>query len=219
MGRPLISAFKFMPSKYANDFVSGRSIRIGTLSDFRKTEVHQLNKGDPLEGLLKIKGPGGWESDLPDNRALLLALRRRGLIVERSHLTGIEADVMLQEREHYVFCAARSFDANVASDLDLSYDCCIQIFDMISFAEAVRDALQEALSENFLPVTLGFVSYEPRIILPSADRIDTGVFYKEPRFLSQNEIRVAIPSPTPNASPLNLKIDMRLIRTRVKLFR
>jgi hypothetical protein len=151
--------YKFFERKWADEFVSGRSIRVGTISDFRNIEEHQLQKGDVNEGYLHF---GAGKETFCVGEANFLNVGRYGPIEVQSEdvfsrlfkrRTGssplnnvtfrgfTKAAVVLEVGDAYVLCLSSASSREAARTLDLKYDTCVKIGNPEMLVKSVTNSL------------------------------------------------------------------------------
>jgi hypothetical protein len=182
--------YKFMSSRFSDDFLSGRSVRLGTLGEFRNTELHRLNKGDPNEGAFNIKGDKPWTMSPTKHSAMHRALFNVGLRGTGNQFRNNGIDIRIVEPDCNVFCTARSFSEAIAQDLDDEYDICVEIKNTEAFIQALGDGIHKSYSSS--PGVLAFdpVRYDARTLPPTASSFDRSVFLKDTKFQKQDEFRI-----------------------------
>lgn len=191
-------AFKFMSNKYLDDFLSGKNIRIGTLNDFRNIEVHELDKGDPFEGVLEVvnspDGVGNFspitDYGAPEQKEVAEFIKKNtGIDLGNSKIGGAMVDVRIEAPNCLVFCSSYDCEPQVGASLDGEYDRCVRIGNYANFVHEIAIAISEKYGSKVF-IEFRPVLYVPRRVKPSATNIALSPFLKDPRFAPQKEWRV-----------------------------
>jgi hypothetical protein len=142
--------YKFVNEKYMTSLFAKGDVRLGTLHNFRNTELHGANRGDAVEGKntvhLEVKhhvGPAGGFLQ----RMLGLG---EGCEVENVLLTETR-----DWPDAYVFCASTIYSEAAFRrwNAEEGVDACYEIFDPVGFARAISLLLlSRATCNGFAPV-------------------------------------------------------------------
>lgn len=190
--------FKFMSAQYAEDLILGKSIKVGTLYDFRDSEKHGRLKADPSEGKVTLMGEPFAPTRL-DTRSMTPALRSA---LGGVTFTDCEVSVpfgraiSLSTGDCNVLCLSTEFDPKIAESLDDSYDCCVRIGSPERFIHQVADGLGRRLGVEF-QYYMGLVKYVPREIPLDSPEIFNSPFHKGENFAVQKEFRAAFLTQAP----------------------
>tara|TARA_R110002020_G_scaffold198564_2_gene399722 strand:- start:2430 stop:3098 length:669 start_codon:yes stop_codon:yes gene_type:complete len=188
-GMPAV-IYKFMPGRFAEAFLHGQSVRVGTLNEFRRTELHGLNKGDSMEGIVEVKGVDSKGTDDPEFAGVRHRLNRDGNRFRIGSITGFDTAVSFEEANINIFCASTAFDAKIAADLDPGYDRCIRIGNVQGFIAALLEGFCRA---SLCPGECwsAAVRYLDKRV-DGRDPIPDGRFCKGSEFSLQAEFRIAL---------------------------
>jgi len=137
------SAYKYLPSEYANLFLNKGKIKIGTLYDYRDIEAHGNEIGDQHEGIkTEYSHDKGTKTGNQLNR------------IEKKVFKG-GADMKFQNnrvelenisQDHFIYCVSKSFSKSILEKLNndfpkSKYDSCVEIVDIAKFIRDVSKAL------------------------------------------------------------------------------
>jgi hypothetical protein len=194
-----------MKQRRAAELVNAGSIRIGTLSDFRREEDHATGIGDAGEGTISnISGPS-WtptgDVNIPDLQLVGIP-PGQGPTFKNIGFRG--------QSEALILCLAGDLKAG---GFPPDYDTIVEIPDAQLFVDAVTRALQRAGHD------LTFVSLKRCLYAARENRLDhsttSGEWYrKPPQFADQMEYRAAwspVGAPGQAISPITLA-DRELCR-------
>ena len=184
-----VTLYKFMEPQWADALVAGSSVRIGTLEDFRKSEMHQAGKTDPDEGTIKVKGRNS-RLDIDIRNPLGKQLQKYGHNWTNSYIED-DGPVQMEVQIHnaYILSMARRSDPEVGLGIDPKYTCCVEIKDPLKMAQEITKSMQ---AKRVPLVNLSFrsVIYKERTIDETGE-LDASVFIKGPQFKLDEEYRYA----------------------------
>jgi len=141
--------FKVIDEKYADNFITGKSIRLGTLYDFRDIEKHSKGISDPNEGVAKsyISETNNLESY---EKALVRQdFKNLGLFSGPDvdlHFTN--CNIIQNYPNCFIFCSCmempdiKSFNGTIA--YESGYNAVLRINDIRALSEMLAVALQRA---------------------------------------------------------------------------
>ena len=180
--------YKFTQSRWISPFITGASARIGTASDFRRSENHTLLKGDRDEGLALFKGAENVPFD-DDKHTGGQIKKLTGVTIQGVAAGGNwRAHIAVSHGDAFILCFSLTDDRSVAAELDETYDACIAISNPLRLSLALTDAIRSSGYEVEQP-RCGPVEYKNRIAV-SGEAFDTSFFAKDPRFSNQREFRI-----------------------------
>lgn len=186
--------YKYMQKEHSESFFDTGKIRIGTLFDFRKTDVHNSVIGDENEGfqekVMQTSGSFKFEEADTDQSSFLsnFFVRKPGSVGE---LTGVlEGNWSLVHRksepDYYVYCTSTSFNPRVMIE-DFKYNSCIEIVK----ADLFINELFKAMKKHAKTGVYGNVSYS-RKQLDFRDELKfPSVMIKDSKYYYQQEHRIA----------------------------
>lgn len=203
--------YKFTESKFETDFITGKSIRIGTLSEYRKTEIYGGKTLDDMEGTVTfnteskdwVAGAEGGQKFLDDIKAQTGVQIDPGL-----RITAGEAAIAIVCPEYYILSLTSTSSKEVAASLNPNYDCCIEIGNVVGFIRGLHVAMRHALKLSVLDLIAGFVEIKPRAQILPDYMLNPHPMIKGPGFGNLAEYRLAIESPQNPAGAMLLQIDM-----------
>lgn len=121
--------YKYLPSQYAESFVSKGDLLFRNLSYFRQNEDNR--RGDPLEG---------FHRDNPDND-ITISDPKTGKILAKgdfSFLNSTNTDLI------NVFCLSKDYETKLYDEFNSDY--CIEILDAEEFIRKTRIAVKRLIS-------------------------------------------------------------------------
>lgn len=206
--------FKFMEKKYLQRFLQGRSIRIGTLHDYRKNKVYGEEVGDAKEGVREIfsEEPAIF-SDVPESIPPIVNSFFPGFEnVKRGVIFNCKFSNQENSDDVYIFSLSNQFE--VSTMLGLGYDACVEIVDLDNFINCIsRKMYKKGLITG--RIHSDTCKYGDRRT-DSREQDKTPPWsLKEEKHEYQREYRVAWEPARPNLEPLN--ISCTAIRKYVKL--
>jgi len=170
------SIYKYLPSKYVDDFVRTGAVLFRSLSYFRDYEEAEV-RGDEFEGTKLYRPSAGLE-------ITNLTTQQKGLLPHAFESTANERDI-------FVFCASTIFSSELAAKFQAS--ACVEITDLPRFIAGIRSALLRRPSIKSKTLVHREVKYyapdqPPLIDWAFPDRIATS---KLDRYSFQREYRIA----------------------------
>ncbi len=200
--------YKHIDPKYADAFAGGASIQLATFEHYRKLE---FARRDDLEGAVRyeidhtnhFEDNPGWQAVQP-------------IIDELGGAAGMEVQlqdvtVITNLPPAYLFCCSWEPDQQLIAEGMAVFE----IADLRAFGKRLRRDNRRQLGR----MHVGEVTYVAREGNPFAGQIPPqGPFYKDPKFSSENELRLvfeAAPDPPPEpviriASPLAARLVRRI---------
>lgn len=200
--------YKHIDPKYADAFARGASIQLATFEHYRNLE---FARRDDLEGAVRyeIDNTNHWD-DNPGWQAV------QPIIDELSGITGKQVQlqnvtVMTKLPPAYLFCCSWEPDQQLIAQGQAVFE--------ISNLRAFGKRLHRDNRRQLGRMHVGPVSYVARSGNPFAGETPPeGPFYKDPKFTSENELRLVFetaPDPPPEpviriASPLAARLVRRI---------
>lgn len=124
--------FKYLEPQWADAMIDRGSIRIGTLADYRRDELHGAERGDAGEGTRIVEsdsGPQTFTKDtLPDFIRGAIAIEGGGTLVVDAVGPAIVSTTRIPDI--YVYSTTAAFDAAVMRNFG---EACVRIFDPVGF--------------------------------------------------------------------------------------
>ena len=194
--------YKFFERKWAEEFVMGKSVRLGSISGFRNIEIHKLKKGDESEGQIGIRKEGGLT--IMRNSVLGWQLASRGIDFDGINCDLRGAAVRLNVGDALVFCCSIRDGLQIAKDLDASYDTCVRIGNPKLLAHRITDALVRK-GMQVGTTMLREVQYVGHTVDENF-RFEDGFFLKRSEYQRQREFRFVWPIEQ-SISHIDLKFD------------
>lgn len=195
--------YKFLSSQYADALVSHGKIRIGTLYDFRRAEVHGEERGDELEGIRVIENDG-QPLRLQGNSSLPRAVRPAVDLGDWGVLDikpGARVRFEIGFPDRYVYCTSKTSHSEVGGRFGSAV---IEIHDAARFFGVITSALATFDGNGVVGVTsfrLAACRYAEREeSWPGALHTDPEL-QKPPRYAHQQEVRGIWSSPRVKLSP------------------
>lgn len=147
--------YKYLERRHAEMMTNEGRIRIGTLFDYRKVEEYDMQRADINEGKMVFVYDIDKEinvTELPD----IFADRIEG----NANFKNIILRAPLDAPDCYVYCCSQIFDETLMKDFGA--DCCVEIFDVYAFAEAIGKKLaDEGLIYNcVMPGPCNYIGHE-----------------------------------------------------------
>ena len=195
--------FKFMERKWAEKFVTGESIMLGTLEDYRSTEIHGLKKGDRMEGNVGFADLDPFAIDKTPN--IREQIKARGITLEGNYLGDNTYQYFQKGPNDYVLCLTTEPDPKMLPELDPKYDALVRIGNVKLLMERLT-ASMEMEGIEIVICGLGPITYRSRTVGRDG-KLDTGPFYKDPIFSGQREYRLAWRPKSSKFKPRPFKID------------
>lgn len=197
-------AYKFISQRYAEAFISGASIRVGTLADFRNVEDHQRHIGDDMEGRIKALSGTVSTQDLPDSQYLARLKQWGGINIQGAGEIRLSDNQAIHEvPDSYIMSFSTEFDRSIWNTLpegEASYDCALMIKDIHVFAEIVANAMEPYLDDRrFITDTVQYKSRSFDLTKGNAER--PSPFVKDIVFAGQKEFRINYAHPKRPVSP------------------
>ena len=172
----MTSLFKYLSTKFVNDFVCKGTVLFRSLSYFRDYEDAQV-RGDEFEGTRLHRPQNGLE-------ITLTATQQKVVLPHSFESTANEDDI-------FVFCLSTVLNADLAAEFDSS--ACVEIQNPNKFIAGVRAALLRRPSIKNKMLVYGEVKYytptEPPIVdwaLPEKIAMS-----KRSEYIPQQEYRIA----------------------------
>lgn len=201
----MATLYKHISSKFALPFLDGSSVRIGTLGDFRRQEIHSAGIGDSLDASFQrnldtpypINIEPGSENAKIFADTHLIELGPNGRI---ENFTSSNTKIVERAPDCYILCVAASKNAN------LGYDNVITIMDIDGFARALTQSLYD--------YGLGTGDYAHGMVTYSENEGDffntsagqAHAFLKGPEFQHQEEYRLIFRPRNSKIEPINLQV-------------
>lgn len=207
--------YKFTERRFAEEMLLGRSIRVGTIYEFRNQEEHELQKGDPHEGTTFI-GEGPFTIGSATTPGLYRFLKRRGLNIENSSIgpTFGQPAIEIGGPDGNIVCLSLATDEETRKSLDPKYDACVEIGSPATFINNLSCAVYRRLG----PMTCGgrAVDYRSRTASHMDEHFPDGWCTKETAFAVQREFRLLFDHKVRPIQPFIIGFDpagcsMRLI--------
>jgi hypothetical protein len=132
--------FKHMRAQHAALLVNMGVIRIGTLADFRKSEVHGNQIGDDAEGVRIDEYPADLSftaEDQPEWSKQSFKLKPGARLRIQSY--GIRHKITSQDQ--WILSFSETSAPSVGKEICTDYDACVEIVDIASFLRGVSFAL------------------------------------------------------------------------------
>ena len=177
-------AFKFMNSKYLDDFLKMGRMRIGTASDFRVPDGLTGARSDEHEMSTVLSKPGrglslDWQD--PQMRAIHDDF---GISAKEIHI-GASGSLTFNYN-CYMFCMSWRLDNKIFDRMmkEFDADICVAILDVHRFIDMITMSSSNLLDDDRL---LNRVYYKSKPVLPSYQRPQP--FQKRPIFSWQHELR------------------------------
>jgi hypothetical protein len=172
--RPPQRLYKYLPSRFADDFVRRGIVLFRSLSYFRQTEDPE--RGDPFESM-HVDRPGGGVS---------ITNQRTGTVItgDFAFINRVQADLI------YCFCLSRRKNPELFKQFQS--DVCVEIKDVTEFHRRWRRAVNKLKSSAEWELLHGDVTY---FRMDRASPIDVKnprniPFFKLEKFSHQNEYRL-----------------------------
>lgn len=211
--------YKFMPSKYLDAFLSGESVKVGSIHEYQGIDEHELaaevfgddriaysfkDQSDPgkqKSGPASLIGRGGIEDPFEGRSVMWQGKNfRRGGTVYRNTLAVKETP------NHYIFSGAWRADPKTAQRIILDskrlspdrsdvYDVCVPIISPRRFMKALASAMSELLPNEQVWVTRGNVQYCRMVGDMENYPQYPNPFRKHVSFEDQSETRILFGSP------------------------
>ena len=172
--------YKHVHAKFADNFASGASIRIGTLSHYRASESF---RGDHLEGLAinSVSYAGANSDDAAIDRLMRAKFSNSREFIQNNYFSNIG---MVQEAANgYIFCVSTTPDWKSIE----KGETCFKISNLECFAKLLSRVLPDYCS----PPVVNSVIYENRSVdMAFSEPAVTDPFRKNKNFQWENEIRI-----------------------------
>lgn len=175
------SIYKYLERKFAEMMMAEGTVRIGTLYDYRKGEENDSQRPDRNEGKMTYVLDVGEEknvSELPS----VFSERIEGNV----NFKNITLRAPLDATDCYVYCCSNIFDETLMSNFKA--DCCVEIFDIDSFAFAIGKniAVQGLIYNCVLQGPCNYIGHDV-----DKDFLETSEFLKDKElFGHQSEYRL-----------------------------
>jgi len=193
-----VRLYKYLPTVFSQALLNRGSIRIGTLSDFRKSE-HSPGISDPTEGTKIINLDIGEEekyeclTEAPEGLKGFIKITGE---CKNLTLNEIHTTTKYRSEDVYILCLSSEASVNVMNSLEGAEECLELLYQEEFFRDlniimSMESAKFDGLSECI---------YQSRVVAITSGRESTGPhpsIIKEPEFKAQKEIR-AIWIPTNN---------------------
>ncbi len=206
--------YKFMPRRYLDDFMSGKSVRVGTLEEFRNAEDHAGTKLDPSEGVLNIGmgmnfGTLANPIDLSDSKySSVLDYVNNNTSMRISGMKNVGPTnnaFSISGPNMHIFCVSYLFDSDIAGRLDKKYDVCVKIKNVLAFIAQLNTSLSLLINTDIGP-SCGPVMYDGDDITIESKDISIDPFRKDSKFSLDKEFRIVFLSRAlPGQPPRSLK--------------
>jgi hypothetical protein len=200
--------YKHMDPEHADAFARGASIKLGTYEHYRKGEDPRADK---MEGMVQYDvdhtfhpaDNPGWQAMQP---VIDEAVAATGMAVQMQDVT-----VITNLPPAYLFCCSWEPDKQLIAQGQAVFE----ISDLRAFGKPLRRDNARKLGK----MHVGELSYVARSGNPFTGQTPPeGPFYKDPKFSSENELRLvfeAAPDPPPEpfifiASPLAARLVRRI---------
>jgi hypothetical protein len=179
--------YKYLLPVHALAMLERGQIRIGTLSEFRRSYDRE-GRSDPGEGVRQLQG---WFPDGPFTSNDDVPPFFRGLIEDpvrgaRIHVKNTLVLRTVRAPDGYVYCTSFEFEDEALYELG---GACVRIDKPRAFFEALTDALGDRVES---PVVVQRVSYEPRNGPHDQVRLNVAPHFVKPQvwhFARQFEVR------------------------------
>jgi hypothetical protein len=196
-GVAMTEVYKFLPSKFAEHFLSGASIRVGTLGDFRNEENHHKQIGDATEGRSIGLVPFAQLGHSGENPLLRSRLKHGGLNFGNSRNVTIQNVTMVKSvPDYYLMSFSRVCNDQCWKEF-ASYDVALHIADIDLFAKAILKSLDDRVTGSHLSSSVEYkdISFD---LTKNAWQSPSPFVKDRKTFAGQNEYRVLFkPSSTP----------------------
>lgn len=190
--------FKFMPREFLEGFVSGRSVKIGTLSDYRKSEKYGSATLDGQEGQIEIE-PGLNFGTLENPLDLTDSKYSQSLDFVNSasgnNFTGLkvvgptESVFKVRMPDYHIFCGSLEFSPDIAEDLGEGNDTCVVIKNTKNFLYSISQALSKRVGLPMFP-SCGPIIYANRNFTIESEEFSLNPFAKSDKYSIQREFRI-----------------------------
>lgn len=180
--------FKYIESKYLDGFIRHGTLRMGTLYDFRKTEVYNSAIGDAEEGISSQSHYFSHRFTLQNSTNDLRNWANQIVKTpENSNDFAFEGFTLRLENnspDYYIFCTSMEFDRNVMEN-DFKCDCCIEILEPYIFIQKIKKAVRDKAKY----VANKKVVYENKHLAYNQQLNQHPAITKDPRYMNQCEHR------------------------------
>ncbi|MGK9336085.1 hypothetical protein [Sinorhizobium meliloti] len=130
--------YKHLASEFAESFLTGKSIRVGTLSDFRREEEHLVGIGDRFDASFERRL--NFTADSSKDADIFRKLEEARIIkVDAGARVRINISDSYSEEPYpdlFLFCASET------ADTDFGYDAVIEISDFEAFARLLHGRMK-----------------------------------------------------------------------------
>lgn len=137
----MTTLFKYLKREFAQALLRDGQFRIGILSEYRNTEQHGLEVGDPIEGVKVVYEDAPMidyrkPETVPEfmKHFITVPPGPAGLIFEN---IGFQQEI--ESPEFYIYSMTSQCDLNAMSVL--GYDACVKITNPVAFVRALSDEL------------------------------------------------------------------------------
>ncbi len=205
--------YKYVSKEFLDSFLYGRTIKIGTLSDFHNAEKHSGDVLDPEEGVLNIipEGLTFSSSDPRAQAAMNFVTGINGLNIE--DCTAYDCGVIVSvQQDCHIFCASNEFSPAIAEAL--GYDACVEIGDPVAFWTALGRRFNTQTGKGFDMYTAP-IQIASRNVSAYGSEFKLNPFLKGPRFAGLKECRTAFVSAITPKEPF-LLYDVDMSQTKAK---
>lgn len=141
-----MALYKFLSRKYFDKFFETGSLRLGTMYDFKRTEVHGLSRGDSSEGKHRIRRIVNEPMVLTGNEQEPLIsdiISTNGGTVNLSNTTFVKVQ---QDGDGFIFCTSYFFSEQIFKNWhsENNVDACYEIVDPQGFIRAISNAISNS---------------------------------------------------------------------------
>lgn len=199
--------YKYAPSDWATKLVSRGAVRVSTLSDFRRAEVYDKERGDAGEGSRRVTSDLGRTysnaDELPPFIGQQVQIANGGQIIFDGPYGFVS------EREHpdvYIYSVTEKFDRNVMRRFG---GACVQITDPLGFFCAIDACLRRWSPGARSLVADGVLdrcTYQDRAQHFREESPCEDYFLKPTAYAHQSEVRAAWTPVNRNIEPLTFHV-------------
>lgn len=184
--------YKYLKREHALRWLSRGEVRIGVLSDYRKTEQYGAEVGDADEGTRVLwDAPDVVDSERPETISDVVrqcVAIRPGIHVK---LEGLQFSHHQVSLDYYVLCFSTGFSEEAMRRMNPAYDAYVRIDNPVAFLNAVTTELYGFRIVSKL-VACHWCVYRDRVIHVSDEASDVPMpLLKDPRYAYQKELRAA----------------------------
>lgn len=198
--RSFTTLYKYASPHWADELAAGRSVKVGTLGEFRRAYPNDEDRRDVDEGVRRfLLGAGTYtdENLIPEVRGAIRTGRGGGLIIAPDAAGLFEVETGIPDC--YTYSVTERFDASVMRAFG---GACVRINDPLGFFIAIdaqlrRCSIELTTGQRVPLVADGFVDrcYYATRTLPHDRSATVGIpgpaFHKPPHLQHQQEVRGA----------------------------